>query len=390
MTPKTVPSWSHSFETVSDPMARPPDGGRSLPERAARRWLGAGATVLFLLAGCGTAPPAPRPPLPNDASSNQTPFEAVRIPQAWELMRGHWQHDSKFDHRWPGVVVVDDGFFAHGDLPIRPGLAPAFPSGTSEGKHTSQLNYGEHGTGVLSLIAATVDNRGGIAGVAGPRRDATGKLVGGCWPIPARAVGFLPSGGGMHPTSLAAAIEHWLQHHHVRIFNVSQSVIELNNGSSLAPAFRKARARGALIVIGAGNDKAVRNQRGSGGWLKEFDNVLIVGGLDHQGTALWEDPTEGTATGSAVDVYAPAQDLTVISTETKLDKVDGTSYATPMVSGVAAMMLNARPELRPARIRKLIMDTADPLSITGHSNVRRLNAEKAVLAALRPPVARFP
>lgn len=338
---------------------------------------GDGADVEF----CFAEEPLPPPPVPDDPEPGPTPFEAVKIPEAREFMAGRWQdvHGG-----WPWVVVVDDGFFRHPYLPIRPALWPGFMGGTSEGRQVPLPAYGAHGTGVMSLIAADMNNGSGIESVAAPRRSPDGKTVDGCQPIPARADGLLGPGLGMSPTALAAAIEYWIPHTYVRIINVSQSVIDLADGSSLIPAFRKARAKGVLIVIGAGNDKKVRNERGAGGWLAEFDNVLIVGGLNNRGTALWNSPTAGTATGSAIDVYAPAEDLTAIVSPTKVDKVSGTSYATSIVSGVAALMLNVRPSLSPAHIRHLIMKTSDPVPQSGSSGVRRLNAYQAVLAASGP------
>ena len=65
--------------------------------------------------------------------------------------------------------------------------------------------------------------------------------------------------------------------------------------------------------------------------------------------------------------------------------VDGTSMAAPIVSGVAAQMLEANPSLGPAQVKELLMTTADPLNDAPaeRQGAGALNAGRAVAAALR-------
>ncbi|MEP7199269.1 MAG: S8 family serine peptidase [Chloroflexota bacterium] len=67
--------------------------------------------------------------------------------------------------------------------------------------------------------------------------------------------------------------------------------------------------------------------------------------------------------------------------------VDGTSFAAPIVSSVAAQMLEANPTLTPADVKTILVATAEPLDQLpveqqGHGVV---NAARAVAAALRAP-----
>jgi serine protease AprX len=67
--------------------------------------------------------------------------------------------------------------------------------------------------------------------------------------------------------------------------------------------------------------------------------------------------------------------------------VDGTSMAAPIVSAVAAQMLEANPSLSPAQVKELIVSTAEPLEgvPAEQQGAGALNAGAAVAAALRAP-----
>ncbi len=67
--------------------------------------------------------------------------------------------------------------------------------------------------------------------------------------------------------------------------------------------------------------------------------------------------------------------------------VDGTSMAAPIVSGLAAQMLEANPALSPARVKELIAATADPLEgvPAAQQGAGVINAGRAVAATLRAP-----
>ncbi len=324
--------------------------------------------------------------LPDDIGKNKIPFDAVNIPEAWAYFKERWQTKTPDTTGWPAILVVDDGFFHHPDLRIRPKLFPGFQSTTSEGRISPQPSYGFHGTGVASLINATRNNKSGISGIAGPMLKKDGKLYGGCELIPARAEGgFMGGGFGMAPSNLAKAISYWSRNSHLRVINISQSVVEIAQHDGLYDAFKKAENRGILIVLGAGNDRKVRNMRGSNDWLSTLGNVLIVGGLNNDGSKLWiEDAKKGTSTGKSIDIWAPAENLRVISSTNQLDTVSGTSFATPMVSAVAALILNIKPSYSANKIRDILLKSAKIVTLSDGSKIKRLDAYKALQMAEHP------
>lgn len=72
--------------------------------------------------------------------------------------------------------------------------------------------------------------------------------------------------------------------------------------------------------------------------------------------------------------------------------VDGTSFAAPIVSSVIAQMLEANPDLTPAEVKQILMDTAEPLADAAEEQQGKgvLAPRAALEAALRKRHLRFP
>jgi subtilisin family serine protease len=60
----------------------------------------------------------------------------------------------------------------------------------------------------------------------------------------------------------------------------------------------------------------------------------------------------------------------------------GASYATPIVAGIAALIVSARPTLTGVQVVGAIQDHCDPLQVSGEVEHGRVNADAAVKAAL--------
>jgi subtilisin family serine protease len=339
--------------------------------------------------GCFDDEPEP-PPLPrlvpNDYSYNAEQFDAVKMPEAWHLMQGKWVANATF----PWVVVIDDGYFPSGDLGIRIDAFPGFPDGTAWGDIPPEGNapgYGFHGTAVLSLLASDANNGKGIAGLAGRWEELeNGQMAGPLfYPVRIGDDPILP----FHVTHLKAAFhEVVLAHPQIRVVNISKSIITLSElpGSELEQLFNRAKSEWILIVTGAGNK---RENRPEDIWLNQFDHVLIVGGLNKAGTDLWihdDDDIHGTATGEAIDIYAPAEELSVLIKHLDIRRDSGTSYATPFVSAIASMIyaLNTDILQHPEVVKDLIIKTADMIEVGNPSySIPRLNAYRAIDCACK-------
>jgi hypothetical protein len=84
--------------------------------------------------------------------------------------------------------------------------------------------------------------------------------------------------------------------------------------------------------------------------------------------------------GSYIVVAAPGVDIIALAPEQALQITTGTSVATAHVSGLVALLLESKPSLTPADIRKMLSQTAKPLGfgaglVNAYRAVSSLNAE---------------
>ncbi len=326
------------------------------------------ALVLSTLsAGAQGAPQCGQYPrmVPNyDYPPNASQFDSICLPEAWEFMRARWQGIS-LGAPWPTVVVIDDGFFTTKDSSLRPSLFPG-PGGSTAAGDTAPLPaYGIHGTSVLSLLASRLGNgyiEGGVGPIAGfanlgadfflirDRTTAQG-------PTPGLIAQFL----GQYVMPYAGR----------RVVNISQSLVDVTSSTQLADQLDYANWEQIVVVTGAGNH---RETVPANAWIRGFENVIVVGGLNEIGSKLWVGGTGvGSATGAGVDLYAPAENLDVLIRDAQIVTDSGTSFAAPLVTSVVAMMQNLDPTLDSWEVRDILIKTADA------GTYRRLNAIKALL-----------
>ena len=135
-----------------------------------------------------------------------------------------------------------------------------------------------------------------------------------------------------------------------RILNMS--LVGDHASLALQTAIRYAYAQGCLLVAAAGNSgDSTRYVPAS------YDaEVLAVGATDRN------DRRAAFSTyGNHLDVVAPGEDVAVLTlgTETYSSYGSGTSFASPMVAGLAALLLAKDPSLNAASLRDVIDATAD-------------------------------
>ncbi|MBI3074528.1 MAG: S8 family serine peptidase [Deltaproteobacteria bacterium] len=79
----------------------------------------------------------------------------------------------------------------------------------------------------------------------------------------------------------------------------------------------------------------------------------------------------------AVTIAAPGSDVLVTEPNGDLILNDGTSFAAPMVSGVAALLFAIDPDLTGKQVRDILVDAGDAIAVDAMPD-RRLNAKRAV------------
>jgi subtilisin family serine protease len=130
-------------------------------------------------------------------------------------------------------------------------------------------------------------------------------------------------------------------------------------------AVRYAQERGVLLVHAAGNDaKDLATE-------KNFPNRYFASGDTASlwievGASAWQGRQRLASSFSnygagQVDVFAPGSDILSTSPGDEYDSASGTSFAAPVVSGIAAMLMAYYPELSAADVRRIILESAVPL-----------------------------
>ncbi len=226
-------------------------------------------------------------------------------------------------------------------------------------------NTGEfHGTRVSGIIAAETNNTNNIAGVA---PDAQ-----------IMAVKVLNADGNGDFSAVAEGILY-------AVDNGAQVINMSLGGSSASNAVRSAVEyaidNNVVVVAATGNDGAGRPVN----FPASIADVIAVGATDSLNRLAFF-----SCTGSPIDLVAPG--VSVFSTIPPNDTSDeltggndGTSFASPIVAGVAALIRAVAPAISPAQVAKYINFTATDLGTPGPDTSYGhglVNAARAVQSAL--------
>lgn len=301
--------------------------------------------------------------LPNDPNiGEQWALGAAGVPVAWE---GTGEGDEVV------VAVLDSGFdLTHEDLRDRFLTGYDFcalASGSCvDAPSDPDPSYGDranaHGTLVAGVIGAAGDNGRGVAGVA---YDHV-KL------LPVKI--FNDVGGGATAQSFIQGIR-WAVGHSVSGVPVNRNpaqVINISLGGDFSSnimqsAIDEARGRGALVLAATGNG-------GKGRILSPAAaaGVIGVGSINRDFTrSCFSNYGSGASNGPGeVDIVAPGGEAAsgscnresdgLLSTapQGRYERAIGTSFATPMVAGAAALILSQEPSLSVEELETRLLDGA--------------------------------
>jgi len=226
-----------------------------------------------------------------------------------------------------------------------------------------------HGTQTAGVAAASSNNGEGIVGTSWGARIMPVKVLG--------------RQGGSDET-VARGIR-WAVDNGARIINASLG--SPTNGRVLREAVEYARDRGVLFVAAAGNTPDGKSQ-----YPAAYESVLSVGATGRSDTV-----TGFSSWGPFVDVSAPG--VGILSTswndgQLTYEYNNGTSYSSPFVAGVAALVMSVNPSLTADQVKQIIEDSSDDLGTPGFDEFYgrgRVNAQRAVqMAQQGPPVPRTP
>jgi subtilisin family serine protease len=234
-----------------------------------------------------------------------------------------------------------------------------------------------HGTHVSGTIAQTTNNGFGVAGVA--------------FETAIMPVKVLNAAGTGSLDMLAEGIRYAVDN--------GADVISLSLGGPGSAALESAVAyaynNGVVVVAASGNENAAV------GYPAAYDDYVIAVGA----TQYDEARAPYSNYGSSLDIVAPGGNILLDQNfdefadgvlqntfgDTPVDWAywfyQGTSMATPHVSGVAALLLARDVTLTPDEIRDVLQSTADDLGVAGRDNTfgyGLVNAEAALLSIAKP------
>lgn len=215
-----------------------------------------------------------------------------------------------------------------------------------------------HGTHVSSTAAGLTNNGLGVAGVAQAQI------------LPVRVLNCEGSGtfsqivnGMTWSTDQGAEI-------------LSMSLGASSGSTALEDAVDYAWNNGALVVAAAGNDYG-----GPIGYPAKYANAIAVTAYDKN-----RDLASFSNKGPEAEISAPGVEIAAAYHRSDTDYIylDGTSMATPIVSGAAALALAVDGTLTNSALRQMLRDTANDLGAAGFDTsfgYGGVNADALVTAA---------
>ena len=220
------------------------------------------------------------------------------------------------------------------------------------------LTVGDHGTHVAGIIGAEGDNRRGVTGVS--------------WDTQLMSLDVFDGRNSYSDQDLLEAI-YYAADNGADIINMSLGgivkhttisdwrTIDPNSYSAYFEALSYAVDKGSTVVIAAGNDDATTDLHLSipAAFSSVIDGVISVAAIANTGNL-----TDYTNYGSLVTIAAPGGNLEVgggiLSTVTsnRYEEYPGTSMASPIVAGAAALIKAENPKFTPADIETILTNSA--------------------------------
>lgn len=303
---------------------------------------------------------------PNDTLYGyQWNLPQLNLPQAWDITTG--SSDVL-------IAVVDSGIY-----PSHPELAGQTVAGYDFISSSSSANDGDgidadptdpgddadlsqaswHGTHVTGALVAKINNRFGMAGLTPDAKV-----------MPLRVLGI--DGGSVYDVLQAVRYAVGLDNDSGTLPATTADIINLSLGGdgysqSAQNLFRDVRNMGIFVVAAAGNENSTALM-----YPASYDGVISVAAYDYN-----EDRAYYSNYNSAVDVAAPGGDLSydlnrdgygdgILSLTVSGSSADaltanyafyqGTSIATPQVTGIVALMKAVYPDLTPEQFDSLLMN----------------------------------
>ena len=223
-----------------------------------------------------------------------------------------------------------------------------------------------HGTKVAGSAAAVTNNNLGVSGVAAYN--------------PIMPIVVMDASNYASYSNIARGIN-YAADKGVRIINIS--ITGTTSSLTLQSAVDYAWKKNAVVFAAAGNANTT-----APGYPAACDKVIAVGS-----TSSADTRSAFSNYGTWIDVVAPGEAILTTTAGGSYAAVSGTSFASPITAGVAALMLSVKPGLNATQLSDLIRSSSVDLGAPGFDEEfgsGRVDAHRAVLAALQATAAPTP
>ena len=210
----------------------------------------------------------------------------------------------------------------------------------------------EHSIGVSGILAATRNNQIGIDGFSNNI-----KLM----PV------IMVCSGDEHDKDVSKAI-YYAVDNGADIINMSWGKDFSLYEELVRDALRYAADKNVLLVTGSGNDGRnidIGQRRFPTDFYNDeefISNFISVGASSHKMDSTFV--TSFSNYGKVnVDVFAPGENIYTTKSRNTYKTSRGTSYSSPIVSGIAALLKSYYPKLTAVELKKIIMDSGTSIDI---------------------------
>jgi type VII secretion-associated serine protease mycosin len=264
---------------------------------------------------------------PNDTlyGKYQWNLPVIRTESGWQLSKG--SNDVI-------VAVVDTGVdLTHSDLTDR--LIQGFNAIDNTKPAADDVGHGTH---VAGIIAASVNNNLGIAGLT--------------WNNPIMPVKVLDNSGAGNAYNVAKGII-WATDHGAKVINMSLG--NYAQADFLHDAVKYAYDRDVVLVAASGNDNT-----SDPGYPAAYPEVVAVAATDSD-----FQKASFSNFGNYIDVSAPGVNIASTYKNNQYASLSGTSMASPHVAALAALIRSANPALTNKQVMDILRNTASDLGSAG-------------------------
>jgi subtilisin family serine protease len=311
--------------------------------------------------------------LNNTGQTGGTPDADIDAPEAWNIQTGDagiiigvidsgldWNHEDIRGTTWPGNIWINtDEIYGNGIDDDLNGYIDDIIGWDFVNNDNNPFDDNDHGTHVSGTIGALGNNGVGTTGVM--------------WNVQIMALKFLNAGGFGSTFDAIQAIEYAIANG-AKLTNNSWG----GGGFSRAlnDAIEASGNAGMLFVAAAGNFGRNTDDIPFYPASYKLDNIISVAATDHN-DKKWSASNFGKV---SVDLGAPSVSILSTLPGNSYAKFNGTSMATPHVSGVAGLIWSQFPSLTHLEVRALIRERIDLIPDLVNQTVSwgRLNAEKAL------------